>query len=63
MIVPVLSKAMAVTFASVCKASPLRKRTPSSAARPVPTMIDVGVASPMAQGRAMISTATIWISA
>ena len=31
---------------------------PSSAARPVPTMMEVGVASPMAQGQAMISTAT-----
>jgi hypothetical protein len=35
-----------------------RNSTPSSAARPVPTMIDMGVASPMAQGQAMISTAT-----
>ena len=36
----------------------MRKSTPISAARPVPTMIDVGVASPIAQGQAMISTDT-----
>jgi hypothetical protein len=36
---------------------------PSSAPRPVPTMIDVGVARPMAHGQAMISTATAWTSA
>ena len=39
---------------------------PDSAARPVPTMIAVGVARPMAQGQAMMSTemaATIaWVS-
>ena len=32
--------------------------TPSRAPRPVPTMIDIGVASPSAHGQAMISTAT-----
>ncbi len=36
----------------------LRKSTPSSAARPVPTMIEVGVARPIAHGHAMMSTAT-----
>ena len=48
---------------SACSASPRRNRTPSSAALPVPTMIEVGVASPMAQGQAMISTATALTSA
>ena len=33
-------------------------RTPAVAPRPVPTMIDIGVASPSAQGHAMIRTAT-----
>ncbi|MNN85341.1 hypothetical protein D3C81_2026160 [compost metagenome] len=36
----------------------MRNRTPSSAPRPVPTMMEVGVARPMAQGQAMIRTAT-----
>src|SRR5207244_9520192 len=31
--------------------------TPAMAPRPVPTMIDIGVANPNAQGQAMISTA------
>ncbi len=35
---------------------------PISAALPVPTMIEVGVASPIAQGQAMISTATAFTS-
>ena len=61
--VPVLSKAMSVTSRSVCSASPLRNSTPSSAARPVPVMIAAGVASPMAQGQAMMSTATALTSA
>ena len=56
--VPVLSSATTRTDCSACNASPLRNSTPSSAPRPVPTMIDVGVASPIAQGQAMIRTAT-----
>ena len=36
---------------------------PAPPPRPVPTMIEVGVASPMAQGQAMISTATALTSA
>ena len=32
--------------------------TPASAARPVPTMIDIGVANPSAHGHAMMRTAT-----
>ena len=37
--------------------------TPSCAARPVPTMIAIGVANPSAQGQAMISTATAAVNA
>ena len=33
-------------------------RTPDCAMRPVPTMMDMGVASPRAQGQAMIRTDT-----
>ena len=61
--VPVLSTATTWASRRVCKASPLRNSTPNSAARPVPTMMEVGVASPMAQGQAMISTATALTSA
>ena len=32
--------------------------TPACAPRPTPTMIDIGVASPSAQGQAMMSTLT-----
>ena len=38
-------------------------RTPADAPRPMPTMIDIGVARPSAQGHAMISTATAFTSA
>ena len=54
--VPVLSKIMAVIFDAVCKASPLRIKTPASAALPTPTITDIGVARPSAQGQAIIST-------
>src|SRR3546814_16310830 len=37
-------------------ASASRNNTPSPAARPVATMIDIGVANPSAQGQAMIKT-------
>ncbi len=56
--VPVLSKATTCVPASTCNATPFLNRTPSSAALPVPTMIETGVAKPIAQGQAMISTAT-----
>ena len=56
--VPVLSKATVSTPDSDCRASPFLNRMPSSAARPVATMMDVGVASPMAHGQAMMRTAT-----
>ena len=39
-------------------ASAFLNSTPFSAAFPVATMIDIGVANPSAQGHAMISTAT-----
>ena len=55
-IVPVLSRIMADIFDAVCKASPLRISTPASAALPTPTMTDIGVARPSAQGQAIIST-------
>ena len=43
--------------AAVSSASPPRIRMPASAPRPVPTMIAVGVARPIAHGQAMISDA------
>ena len=61
--VPVLSTATTLASLSSCRASPLRNSTPISAPRPVPTMMEVGVAKPMAQGQAMISTATALTSA
>ena len=51
------------TFSSVSSASAFRISTPASAPRPVPTMIDIGVARPSAQGHAMIRTATALTSA
>src|SRR6056300_1169293 len=56
--VPVLSKATTDTCDNSCKAWPLRNKIPKPAARPIPTIIDVGVANPMAQGHAMIKTDT-----
>ena len=61
--VPVLSTTMVVTFSSISSASAFRISTPASAPRPVPTMIDIGVARPSAHGHAMISTATAFTSA
>ncbi len=57
--VPVLSTTSVSTCSQVAR-SPRRclNRTPACAPRPSPTMIDIGVASPSAQGQAMISTAT-----
>ena len=56
--VPVLSKATTRASRIRCRASPRRNSTPSSEARPVPTMIETGTASPMAQGQATTSTET-----
>ena len=55
--VPVLSTTTVSTFSSRSSTSALFTSTPSRAPRPMPTMIDIGVASPSAQGQAMISTA------
>ena len=54
--VPVLSKTTVSTRPAVSSASPPRTRIPASAPCPVPTMIAVGVARPMAHGQAMITT-------
>ena len=56
--VPVLSTTSVSTFSSVSSASAFLISTPACAPRPVPTMIDIGVARPSAHGHAMISTAT-----
>ena len=61
--VPVLSNTIVSTPASVSRASALFTRMPSSAPRPVATMIAVGVASPIAHGHAITSTATAFVSA
>ena len=55
--VPVLSMTTASTRCAVSSASPPRMRMPASAPRPVPTMIAVGVARPIAHGQAMTSDA------
>ena len=57
--VPVLSRTTVVSCPARCKASPSRIRMPCSAALPTPTMIEIGVASPSAQGQAMISTVKV----
>ncbi len=56
--VPVLSMTSVSAFSINSSASALRARTPARAPRPVPTMIDIGVARPSAHGQATISTAT-----
>ncbi len=55
--VPVLSNATVSTPASRSRASALRMRMPRAEARPHPTIIATGVASPMAQGHATRRTA------
>ncbi len=61
--VPVLSKITLSIPPATSSASALRMRTPISAPRPVPTSSDVGVASPSAQGQAMMSTETAAMTA
>ena len=56
--VPVLSTMMVLTFSIFSSASAFLISTPACAPRPTPTMIDIGVANPNAQGQAMISTDT-----
>ena len=52
-----MSSTIALTLCAPSSASPPRISIPASAPLPVPTMIAVGVASPSAQGQAMIRTA------
>jgi hypothetical protein len=54
--VPVLSTTSVSTFLQISSASAFLISTPACAPRPVPTMIDIGVAKPSAQGQAMIRT-------
>ena len=61
--VPVLSRMIVCNLWAVSKASAERIRMPCAAPLPVPTVIDMGVASPRAQGQAMISTDTAATSA
>ena len=61
--VPVLSSTTVSTRWAVSSASPPRMRMPASAPRPVPTMIAVGVARPIAHGQAMTTTAMNAVSA
>src|ERR1700723_3128102 len=61
--VPVLSMTSVSTFSRISSASAFLIRTPAVAPRPTPTMIDMGVAKPNAQGQAMIRTATALTSA
>jgi hypothetical protein len=56
--VPVLSTTNVSIFSRTSNASAFLISTPAIAPRPVPTMIDIGVAKPSAQGQAMINTAT-----
>ena len=59
MSVPVLSKITSVTAQARSSTAASRTRIPRAAARPAPTMIAVGVASPNAQGQATTSTAIV----
>ena len=59
--VPVLSTISVSTLHSFSIAAASRNSTPCVAPRPVATMIDIGVASPSAQGQAMINTVTALI--
>ncbi len=61
--VPVLSSTIVSTLRVDSSTSGPLMRTPSCAARPVPTNRAVGVASPSAHGQAMIRTATAAVSA
>ena len=61
--VPVLSTTSVSTRSRRSSASAFLISTPSAAPRPTPTMIDIGVARPSAQGQAMISTETAATSA
>jgi regulation of enolase protein 1 (concanavalin A-like superfamily) len=58
-----LSTTSVSTFSIFSRASASRMSTPCCAPLPTPTMMDIGVASPSAQGHAMMSTATAVMSA
>ena len=60
--VPVLSTTSVSTFSNRSSASAFLISTPAVAPLPTPTMIDMGVARPSAQGQAMIRTDTAAIS-
>ncbi len=62
-IVPVLSSTTILTDPARSRASDDLINTPMAAPLPVPTMMAVGVASPMAQGQAITNTATMLINA
>lgn len=57
-----MSTASTLICPACSRAAPFLMSTPSCAPRPVPTMMDMGVARPMAQGQAMTSTATKIVS-
>ena len=56
--VPVLSRINVSTFSITSSTSAFLINTPAAAPRPIPTMMDIGVARPRAHGHAMIKTAT-----
>src|SRR3989344_5421170 len=61
--VPVLSNITVLILCAVSSASASLIRIPCSAPIPVPTIIAVGVAKPIAHGQAMIRTATVFSTA
>ncbi len=61
--VPVLSSTTVSTRWAISSAAPPRMRIPASAPRPVPTMMAVGVARPIAHGHAMTTTPMKAVSA
>ena len=61
--VPVLSTTSVSTVSMRSRTSASLINMPNEAARPTPTMIDIGVARPSAQGQAMIRTLTAATSA
>src|SRR5699024_11475337 len=61
--VPVLSKTIVSTSCVRSKCSPPLNKIPFSAARPVPTIIEVGVARPNAHGQAITNTAILAVNA
>src|SRR5699024_1040452 len=61
--VPVLSKTVVSTSCVRSKCSPPLNEIPFSAARPVPTIIEVGVVRPNAHGQAITNTAILAVNA